>query len=361
MGRRSSGRKVHCQPVIYISTSLIQYRTHGVPSIIATRVTGTERKFNYMTVSVIICTYNRCELLAKALDSVAASVLPASFVWEVLVVDNNSTDQTRDVVEGFCRQYPGRFRYVLEPRQGVSYARNTGVRESRGEVVAYMDDDVIVGPEWLKNLVSALHNGEWAGCGGRILPVWTASPPSWLPVKEPYGLAPLAVFDLGSEGGPLSEPPFGTNMAFKRKVFEQYGRFRTDLGRCANSLRSNEDTEFGRRLIAGGEPLKYVPSAVVYHPVPAERLEKRYFLKFWFDKSRSDILEFGIPNDSKWRVAGIPLHQLFRFARWTAQWIITLNSAKRFSCKLNVWKSAGVILECYRSPHLEKKASGSSI
>ena len=111
----------------------------------------------------------------------------------------------------------------------MSHARNAGIRESRGEVGAFMDDDVIVDPERLGNLVSAFLSGEWAGAGGRILPVWTSSPPSWVPVKEPYGLAPLAMFDLGSKGGLLSEPPFGTNMAFKRKVFEQYGGFRTDL------------------------------------------------------------------------------------------------------------------------------------
>jgi glucosyl-dolichyl phosphate glucuronosyltransferase len=314
-----------------------------------------------MTVTVIVCTYNRCKALAHALDSVAASVLPASVEWEVLVVDNNSTDRTRDVVEGFRQRYPGRFRYVLEPRQGVSYARNTGVRESRGEVLAFMDDDVTVDPEWLGNLTSALNNGEWVGAGGRILPIWNSSPPSWVPVKERYGLAPLASFDLGPEGGPLSEPPFGANMAFKRKVFAQYGDFRTDLGRCANNLRSNEDTEFGRRLITRGEPLIYVPSAVVHHPVPPERLRKRYFLQFWFDKTRSDVLEFGIANGSRWHVAGIRLFAFLRLTRWIAQWMITLNSAKRFSCKLNVWKIAGEIVESYRSRHLAKKASASPI
>ena len=87
-----------------------------------------------MNITVILCTYNRCRTLEKALTSVAASALPLSIEWEVLVVDNNSRDQTRDVVEDFCTRYPGRFRYLFEPHQGKSYALNTGIREARGDV-----------------------------------------------------------------------------------------------------------------------------------------------------------------------------------------------------------------------------------
>ena len=87
-----------------------------------------------MKITVILCTYNRCKRLAKALESVAASALPASVDWEVLVVDNNSKDETRQVIEEFCERYPARFRYVFEPRQGKSNALNTGIREARGEI-----------------------------------------------------------------------------------------------------------------------------------------------------------------------------------------------------------------------------------
>ncbi|MGC2247271.1 MAG: glycosyltransferase, partial [Terriglobales bacterium] len=85
-----------------------------------------------MRIALILCTYNRCEFLAKALDSIAASILPESVEWEVFVVDNNSSDQTREVVEGFCHRYPERFRYVIERQQGLSSARNAGIRESQG-------------------------------------------------------------------------------------------------------------------------------------------------------------------------------------------------------------------------------------
>ncbi len=107
-----------------------------------------------MNITVILCTYNRAETLSKALQSVAFSELPKSLEWEVLVVDNNSRDQTHDVVEGFCRQYPGRFRYLFEPQQGKSHALNSGIREARGDVLAFMDDDVTVEPAWWQNASS---------------------------------------------------------------------------------------------------------------------------------------------------------------------------------------------------------------
>src|ERR1019366_3158512 len=109
-----------------------------------------------MKTTVIVCTYNRCQVLAKTLESVAASKVPDSVEWEVLIVDNNSSDQTREVVEDFCRRYPGRFRYLFERRQGLSSARNAGIRESQSEILAFTDDDATVEPDWLWNLTSAL-------------------------------------------------------------------------------------------------------------------------------------------------------------------------------------------------------------
>jgi glucosyl-dolichyl phosphate glucuronosyltransferase len=301
-----------------------------------------------VTITVILCTYNRCEVLANALQSVAASTLPEGVEWEVLVVDNNSTDQTRDVVEKFRREYPGRFRYQFEPRQGKSHALNTGIQAAAGEILAFMDDDVTAEPTWLQNLTASLQNAEWEGAGGRILPQWTCSPPSWLPVGERYGLAPLVMFDLGSEASALTEPPFGTNMAFQKRMFEKYGGFRTDLGPRPNSEMRGEDTEFGRRLLAAGERLKYEPSAVVYHSVSHKRLQQRFFLAYWFDKGRADIRELGIPADTKWHFAGIPLHFFRRLGVGTLRWMVALEPSRRLACKLKVWWIAGEILESYR-------------
>src|ERR1039458_3873680 len=111
-----------------------------------------------MKISVILCTYNRCQSLPKALNSIAVQTIPDSVDWEVVVVDNNSKDQTRAVVEEFSRQYPGRFRYVFQSQQGLSNARNAGIREAQGDVLAFMDDDVTVEATWLQSLTGSLHD-----------------------------------------------------------------------------------------------------------------------------------------------------------------------------------------------------------
>jgi glycosyltransferase involved in cell wall biosynthesis len=302
-----------------------------------------------VNITVILCTYNRCRTLEKALSSVAASTLPESIEWDVLVVDNNSRDQTAAVVGDFCTRYPGRFRYLFEPNQGKSYALNTGIREARGDVLAFMDDDVTVESTWLQNLTAALCSGEWAGAGGRILPQWPCAPPSWLPEKEWYGMAPLVMFDWGPEAGPLTDPPFGTNMAFHRRLFEKYGMFRTDLGPGPNGkIRNNEDTEFGRRLLEAGERLKYEPTAVVHHSVAQNRLRRGYFLTWWFNKGRADVRETGVAADTKWFVSGIPLYLFRRLAVGILRWLVTLDPSRRFSYRLAVWLTAGTMVESYR-------------
>jgi glycosyltransferase involved in cell wall biosynthesis len=299
-------------------------------------------------VTVILCTHNRCQSLVRALESVAVSTLPDSVEWEVLVVDNNSNDHTREAVEDLSRKNPVRFRYLFEPQPGKSFALNSGIRAARGDVLAFMDDDVLVEPTWLRNLTAVLHSGEWAGAGGRILPQWASPPPHWIPLKERHALGLLALFDLGPEAGPLGDPPFGTNMAFRKAVFEKYDGFRTDLGPRPGSEIRSEDTEFGRRLLNAGERLWYEPSAVVYHPVPPNRLRRQYFLRWWFDKGRADLLEFGVPNGTRSLVARIPMNPIRRLVSWTLRWMAAFEPTRRFSCKLKVWWLAGWIVESYR-------------
>jgi glycosyltransferase involved in cell wall biosynthesis len=304
-----------------------------------------------MDITVILCTYNRSENLAKALASVAVQEMSPGVRWEVLVVDNNSRDQTPAVVRKFSEEHPGRFRYLFEPRPGKSFALNSGIQQAKGDILAFLDDDVVVEPSWLENLTANMRSGEWAGAGGRIIPGWNCPPPKWLPCFDKQALGPLVAFEPSSEAGPLREPPFGTNMAFRKVVFEQYGGFRTDLGPRPGSEVRSEDTEFGARLLAGGERLRYEPTAVVYHAVPQNRIRKDYFLKWWFDKARANVREFGITEVS-WRIHGIPAACFLRLINWTMRWLLTLDPSRRFSCKVNVWINAGVIAECYEQSQM---------
>jgi glycosyltransferase involved in cell wall biosynthesis len=263
--------------------------------------------FQMTEITVVVCTYNRCRSLANTLESLARSEMPTSVDWEILVVDNNSQDQTRAVVEEFYSRFPHRIRYLFEPQAGKSYALNSGVREARGGVLVFTDDDVTVEPVWLQNLTANLRSGEWAGTSGRTLPDQGFSPPVWLSPDE-RNLAMLGCFDRGLDAFELTEPPLGNNMAYLKKMFERHGGFRVDLGPSPNKEipRPNEDTEFGLRLLTAGERLRYEPSAVLVHAIPKSRIKKEYFLSWWFDKARADIQVSEIDSQTRWQVAGVP-------------------------------------------------------
>ena len=291
--------------------------------------------------------------------------MPVSVEWEVLVVDNNSTDRTREAVESLSLRFGGRFRYLFESKQGKSHALNTGIAEAKGEVLVFVDDDVTVDVDWLRNLTQPLLEGEWAGAGGRVRPKLAGPTPNWLPSTD-YILGPFGLFDQGDKPCALTKPPIGNNMAFHKGVFRKHGAFRTDLGPCPGSEIRNEDTELGRRFMTSGEQLCYVASAVVYHLVPEKRIRKEYFLKWWFDKARADVRETGFPDDGKWMVWRIPLLSVRRVLRWSLQWMVSADPRSRFERKVNVWINVGVILETYRlsartQESYDKKADPSSL
>jgi glycosyltransferase involved in cell wall biosynthesis len=297
-------------------------------------------------------------MLPETLDSLVAQRFADGVEWEVIVVDNNSGDQTRDVVENYIRKYPGRFQYLFESRQGLSRARNAGILAARGEVIAFVDDDVVAEPTWLRSLTASLFEENWAGAGGRIVPPDGFEPPKWLTVGGPFDISgALALFDLGDRPSELSRPPYGTNMAFRKGVFEKCGMFRVELGRSGSNLISGEDTEFGKRLMSAGERLRYEPGAVVRHPVPAERLNKKYFRKWWFAFGRTRILErparpaiFGVPRE----VISI-VNLVFHFLPLgLLRWLSAAGPKARFYQQCWVMLTLGEIAENYRTAKSRK-------
>lgn len=241
------------------------------------------------TVSVIITAYNRCEDLKKVLEGLLAQKVEGKFAYEVLVVDNNSTDATRQAVESYIPKFAssetvdGCFgpRYIFEARQGKSYALNRGIQEARGDILAFTDDDVLIDPYWLYRLIECFEKYGCDGVGGRVVPVYPDRTPKWIR-DNPVKLAGIVVVaDYGEETRPFGKPmdPFiGSNYAFKRKVFDDCGLFRVDLGPGATAM--GEDTEFIERLIAKGYSLYYCGAAVVRHPVDLGRLRLNYIAKW---------------------------------------------------------------------------------
>jgi glycosyltransferase involved in cell wall biosynthesis len=305
-----------------------------------------------MRISVVLCTFNRCTILPKVLDSLAAQLFSEAVSWEVIVVDNNSNDQTRAIVEVYCEKYPARYRYVFEQQQGLSRARNTGIRVAQGEIIAFIDDDVIAERTWLQSLTGSFDDVQWAGAGGRVAPPMDFRPPYWLTIGGEMDLGgALALFDLGDLPIEMKRAPYGANMAFRKTMFDKHGTFRVDLGRCGTSLLSGEDTEFGKRLMAADERLRYEPSAVVHHPVPAERLSKMYFRRWWFDFGRTRIIErgarppiLGIPRE-----AGSVLNILWHFLPIRIlQWLLSRKPQDRFYKECQVWLTVGELVQNIR-------------
>jgi len=240
-----------------------------------------------MDASVVVCARNRARLLDVALQSLAAQTLDRGR-FEVLVVDNASTDSTPEVAARWEAAAGFACRHVIEERLGTNHARNRGVREAKAPVVAFLDDDARAEPEWLDRLLAALREERASGVGGRIRLEWESPPPRWL--TDAHLLALLAEFERGDVRCRIERFPFlvGTNMAFTADVFERVGGFGQDFERRGPlSARGMEDVEFCSRVARGGGTLVYEPGAVVHHFVPEHRARLSFLVRRSYADGRS--------------------------------------------------------------------------
>lgn len=236
-----------------------------------------------MEISIIICTYNRAESLRRTLASIAEMVIGGNPGWEVIIVDNNSSDHTKSVAYQFMSGSLPNARYVFEPDQGLSHARNKGIHVAKGKIISFLDDDVIVDGNWLMSVAHGFELYDPMVLGGRVLPLIEGGLPSWFPANH----NPLGAFDLGtsiivSDSAPGGVIGIGANMSFKKQVFERYGLFDPALGRVGTKLVMGEETELCRRIQNNGHNCIYYPDALVHHCVLPERLTKKYLRKWYF-------------------------------------------------------------------------------
>lgn len=233
-------------------------------------------------ISIVVCTYNRSKSLVNTLESVRKLTVPDDIKWELIIVNNNSPDDTEKITKEFINDCSVDVKYCFEKVQGLSYARNHGIKKASGKIIAFTDDDVVVEPDWILNIYNAFHEHDDLWCvGGKILPAWSMPRPSWLCDRL---LPALAMLDLGDEVKALINPTlWGANMAFRTQVFDTYGNFDTSLGRTKDKLYVGEETAIIKALIRDGKKVLYYPLAVVHHAVETDRINKRYFRKWYFD------------------------------------------------------------------------------
>jgi glycosyltransferase involved in cell wall biosynthesis len=295
-----------------------------------------------MDISVIICTYNRADSLFRTLESLHNQELDRNVSGELIVVDNNSSDRTADVVARFSDTPTVALRYLLEQRQGKSYALNTGVAAARGEILAFTDDDVVADRGWLQAIWNASRAHDARGFGGKILPFWICRKPGWVVMQGPYANAfgKLVVHDFGdavldyARVGLLA--PAGANMFFRKEVFSEHGGFDERLGLFGNKRIGQVDTEFCRRLIGRGETLLYVPQVVVWHVEEPDRLTKRYFRSWHFRHGRTDVMREPMDSEAV-RYFGVPRYLLTQIAREALRWasyMVTMRPIAAFVFEL---------------------------
>ena len=266
--------------------------------------------------SVVMCTYNRGELLVPALRSVLAQDPPTTPPFELIVVDNNSTDETRAIVEKFAG-LDGRVRYFYEGRQGLSFARNAGIQQARAPLIAFTDDDVRADPEWVTAVIRAFAEHPGADiAGGRVLPLWPAAPPRWL---TPDHWAPLALVDHGDKARDITPGQaiclVGANLACRRDAFDAVGLFATGLQRVKDGIGSLEDHEFLLRLLRAGRNGVYDPRIVVHAEIQADRLQRAYHRRWHTGHGHFHALLRSpeVEKTARGSFAGVPAH-LYRQA-----------------------------------------------
>ena len=233
-----------------------------------------------MKFSILVATYNRATMLGDTLASLAR--LQPRAPWEVIVIDNNSPDHTREIVERDIPSFPVPLRYAFEREQGRSAALNCGFRLAQGDIIVTTDDDVRVEPDWLDRVEAGLASQRCDYVGGRVLPLWGAEPPRWLPKTNGQLWAVIALLDYGRT--PLQfgrRVPLGVNMAMRKSAIDRIGGFDPRIGRKAGTLLGQEVREWCLRAHAAGLTGFYIPDLVVQHIIPADRLTKQYFRR-WF-------------------------------------------------------------------------------
>jgi glycosyltransferase involved in cell wall biosynthesis len=302
-----------------------------------------------LDVTVAICTWNRHDLLAQTLSALERLVVSPATRWELIVVDNGSTDRTAGLIASWCSSGKLPMRSVFEPTLGLSNARNRAVREARSDWVLFTDDDVILDPDWLEAFVAARGRHPSAGAiGGHVAP-WFVEPPD----PELFDAFPAVRKGFcGIDLGPVERvlPPeinlVGANFAI-RLDRANLRSFNPNLGPKGTNPVGADESEYLMQLRAAALDVIWCPAMRVQHYVDAKRVSLPYLRKFYGNIGRHDVVLHGVPEGT--RVAGVPRwlvrrylqHSLTRAAKTLAGDRVGAMRAMRYQ-----WQLGGMIAQC---------------
>ena len=263
---------------------------------------------NRISLDIVVPTYNRKTLLKNTLQSILDAKVPSGIDVGVIVVDNNSTDGTEGTVHGFLPRFNGSLRYVFESKQGLSYARNAGIHASGAELIGIIDDDEEIDANWICEAAANFQDPSLDFLGGPCLPNWGGlTCPEWLPKNHRGLIGWIVPSDSPFEYS--KETPYylvGGNGVVRRRLFDKSGLYNTSFGRTGTGVNGGEDVEIYGRFIAADGKGRYSPKLIIYHHIPAERLQRGYFRRrsFWdgvYTGSISRTRREPVPH-----IAGIP-------------------------------------------------------
>ena len=313
--------------------------------------------------SILICTFNRAALLETTLTELMALTIPPDCSVDIVIVDNNSTDTTPEVIARAQHRSPIPIKTVRETRQGKSFALNRGLEIAAGDVVALTDDDVWPARDWLSRIVANFQQREVTFVFGKVLPRWAVPPPPELLMPRAQDVwGPLAIVDYGDTPAVYTAAnkgqrlPIGANLAFRRSTIHEIGGWRTDLGKVNNTLISGEDHEiFTRMRRAGVYAGYYDPKLEVRHYVPADRLTRKYFRRWFFWHGKTHALMLGdlyeVNLDQTPHVFGVPRFVYRQAIEQAGRWIIRFGDRDALSLlieELRAIQFTGLLFESWK-------------
>ena len=283
--------------------------------------------------SIIICTYNRDKYIYNVLKSLAENTLPKD-LYEIVLIDNNCSDNTRSECERFITDFPQvTFRYFVETNQGLSYARNRGIKESNGDVLVYVDDDALVNPEYLQTYYNFFdQHPDIDAAGGAIIPQYETEEPSWMSYFTKVLITCYKYHGDQIREFPKNDFPSGGNAAYRSSVFEKVGLFNVELGRKGDSLVGAEEKDIFDKMTTLGMRFYYLPNAILYHLIPEKKLTKEYFDRLTYSIGKSERMR--TLNIGKWKYVKRLVSEAIK---WVASIVLCIGHTLT-GCPKKGWK-----------------------